>query len=122
MSYESEIRVYHVIENPETKTCLGVELARCFVGRVNESYCNVFETPVDFAIWADDYDDNGRIPYLTDDSYGDSLCFASPEDVLRYLNSLNKDNYCHYVPIAIGVLEGCLKSKFTPIRVVHFGR
>lgn len=115
MGYESKL--YIVERSEHDNFILGEVIATYDLCKMMfDGWRELFKTPIDFTIYADDGN-----THITEDWYGDVLKYAPFEDVKEYIGNLMKKNDYRRLAPFYGLLNGFDESKWRQLVVVHFG-
>ena len=115
MGYESKV---YIVERSEHETYVYGEVVATYdlCKVMYDGWRELFKTPIDFDIFADDGE-----TAIKEDMYGDSLKYAPLDDVKEYIGGLmKKSDYRRLAPF-YGLLNGFDESKWRQLVVVHFG-
>lgn len=115
MGYESKV---YIVERSEHEDWIYGEVVATYdlCKVMYDGWRELFKTPIDFDIFADDGE-----TAIKEDMYGDSLKYAPLDDVKEYIGVLmKKSDYRRLAPF-YGLLNGFDESKWRQLVVVHFG-
>lgn len=119
MGYESRIYVMNVhrnlpiLDKPYAERIAVFDLS-CM--GYDPRWTNLFQTPVDYNIYA--LDGN---TILSEDNYGDSLKSASIADVIACLEEMETKEHYRRIPPLLGMLKGFDPAEWDDLQCVHFG-